>query len=379
MQAKLYEKLKSKREILKSLIEKDIDVSLKEEEISEKWNEYEPKRKDSFSVLVSDGSLNIRQYLGFYLMVFGGYGYFYDLRKKEKDSFFAGDITVSVAKRPEVAKSYLSMLMFLAEVKSIYKLYISKNADLILFDGTLTSRLITPFPRSEWFIKSEEVDDYINGVAREIFDSIDKEKIESYEDIYTLSDEVKEYIIQNLEKSKLRLDYIEAVQSKLAYYEFMYLIYKIFNIRDKDIIGVAKTSSGVDIFKASVADIKLFSKYIKTYGYSVAVNQNVQKLKSSFGNIPQDIANYLSDLNIFSIYSKYADKRFVNLIEIYQHSDRDSIDVEDILDKLYSISFDGYPFLLKKVDNEVRITHDDMDFIVQELGLGRAITGREFL
>ncbi|MCX7760749.1 MAG: DNA double-strand break repair nuclease NurA [Hydrogenothermaceae bacterium] len=379
MQVKLYEKLKNKKEILKNLLDKHIDFSLREEEILDKWTEYNPKRKDNFSVLVSDGSLNIRQYLGFYLMVFGGYGYFYDVVSREKDEFFTGDITISVAKKPEVAKSYLSLLMFLAEVKSIYRLYVLKKPDLIVFDGTLTSRLITPFPRSEWFIKSDEAEDYTNNIARDIFDSIDKRTVENYEDIYSLSGEVRELIIQSLDSSKQRLDYIEAIQSKLAYYEFMYLLYKIFNIKDSDVIGVAKTSSGVDIFKASVPDIKLFSKYIKTYGYSQVVVQDVQKLKSSFGNIPNDIANYLSDLNIFSTYSKYADRRFINLIEFYQHSERDSVNIEDTIDKLYSISFDGYPFLLKKVDNEVRITQEDMDFIIRELGLERAITGREVL
>jgi hypothetical protein len=39
----------------------------------------------------------------------------------------------------------------------------------------------------------------------------------------------------------------------------------------------------------------------------------------------------------------------------------------------------NYPFKLKKVDNEVRITSSDFEFIEKQLGLEFSITGREAL
>lgn len=378
MQIKLYEKLAGKKQYLRDLIQNDIELSLKERNVEEKWNGYTPKKVDNFSVVVSDGSFYIVQFLGFFLTVFGGYGYYYDLQDREKDEFFVGDVDLSVAKRPEYAKSYISFLMSLAEAKSIYKIALKKRPKLIMFDGTLTSRLITPFPKQSWFGKGEDLEEEMNMLVYEIFNEV-KEQLVNFDDIYALSKQAKDIMIDRLPVENRRFDYLEALTSKLAYYEFMYILSEIFKIKDSIIIGVAKTSSGTDIFDCSIPDIKIYSKHAHDLGYSESIIQDVQRLKSSFGNIPQDISNYLGDLSIFSVYSKYADKKVINLIEFYQHPENETVKIEDVLDMLYSLSSNGYPFLLKKVDNEVRITKEDIEFIVRELGLENAITGREGL
>lgn len=381
MRLKLYERLKNKKELLKSQIEKSlVDEDIKEQ-VRQLWVEYTPVYRQNFSAAVSDGSMRVQQYLGFYLIVFSGYGYFYNPGLKQNDEWDVADIIISVVKRPELAKSYGSMLMFLSEIKAVHKLAEEKKPDIVIFDGTITSRLITPFPRAEWFTKSLEFEEVSNAVSLEIINNM-KDKFVMFDNIFSISVEVEDMLIKVLVDKgyKPRQDIKEAVVAKLAYYEMMATLAEFFKNSNSTIVGLAKTSSGTDIFKESVADIKLFSKYTNTLGYSKEkVPQEVQKLKSSFGEILGDISLFLSELDIQAFYAKYSTPKVVNLIEFYQSPNRASVEVRDILDMLSSISVDGYPFLLKKVDNEVRITATDMEFIEKELGLERAITGRENL
>lgn len=381
MRLKLYEKLKHKKELLKTQIERPLADEEIKQKVKQLWTEYVPVQRDSFSAAVSDGSLRVQQYLGFYLLVFGGYGYFYNLAEKQNGEWDTGDIIISVVKRPELAKSYGSLLMFLSEIKAVYKLAEEKKPDVVIFDGTLTSRLITPFPRAEWFTKSPELEDITNTASLEIINQLG-DRFLKFDDILSLSVETESIVVDVITDIgyKPRQDIKEAVIAKLAYYEMMATLAEFFKNSGSIIVGLAKTSSGTDIFKESLPDIKLFSKYTDTLGYSAEkIPQDVQKLKSSFGEVLGDLSLFLSELDIQAFYAKYSTPRVVNLIEFYQNPNRSSVDVRDILDMLSSISVDGYPFLLKKVDNEVRITSTDMEFIEKELGLERAVTGRENL
>lgn len=384
MQAKLYQKLREKKEILKEFIDSSLDKTLSDKKIiTEKWNDYTPFQKNNFSVLVSDGSFMQRPYLGFYLMVFGGYGYFYDFTTKDKADFSVGDIIISVAKRDEFAKSYISLLMFLAEVKAMWRLAKEKKPDFIIFDGTITSRLITPFPRSEWFTKSDkQFEDLINSICLEIVDE-NKDKFLESEDIFSIQSEIRKIISEKLKGRNInRYDFIEAITAKLSYYEMMLIIKELLELKESVVMGLAKTSSGTDIFGESLPDIKLFSKYIDKLGFSIYFKQDISKLKSSFGEIISDISDFLSKLDIVSFYSKYSNIRYINLIEIYQNPERKTNTegfIKEVLDMLHSISIDGYPFFLKKVDNEVKITKKDFEFIIRELGLENEVTGRDIL
>lgn len=272
--------------------------------------------------------------------------------------------------------------MFLSEAKTLFYIAKNKKTDLIIFDGTLTSRLITPFPRSEWFIKSDNsMEDLINSICLEIIEENKQEFILS-EDVFSVSFQSQEIISKKIleEGLELRFDIVESIMAKLSYYEMMLVLTELFKLREPLIIGLAKTSSGTDIFKESLPDIKLFSEYSDKLGFSAdIIQQDISKLKSSFGEIVSEMADFLSELDIVSFYSKYSSPRHINLIEVYQNPDKKTVKREEILDMLASISIDGYPFFLKKTDNEVKITKADLDFIARELGLERMITGRENL
>jgi NurA-like 5'-3' nuclease len=374
---KLLEIVRSRRDEIRNYLEnKDDNVSA--QQVLEKWNSYVPQPK-SVHVCSSDGSFYSKQYLGFFLGVFGGYAESFNPNNLEKDEEFVGDIYISVIKHSENFKTLLTLFMFLSEIKSIYNLANRKNLDLIILDGTLTSKFIIPFPLPYWFTKE---DNDTSNVVSEIYPKV-KNNCLSYQSIYSLSKEIMEDILKLIPEE--RRDLIEVVVSQLTYYEYLITLYNLFKLGYKPtILGVAKTSTGTDILKSSVPDIKLFLTHCETLGYSQSIGQNLQSLKSEFGQLKDldpTLNNELYELNIKAFYGKYSDTKAINLIEYYENPDKPTIKETQILDYLAGTVAGGYnyPFILKRVDNQVRITASDFELIEKELGLKFFITGREAL
>lgn len=375
----LLEIVRERKEEIRSYLEsKDDNISV--DKVLENWTNYTPQHKDAH-VCSSDGSFYSKQYLGFFLGVFSGYAESFNPSNLEKDEAFVGDIYISVIKQSDNFKTLLTLFMFLSEIKAAYNLAKEKNPDVILLDGTLTSKFIIPFPLPYWFTKEIE-EEKIFDVVSQVYEKL-KEECLSYPSIYSLSKDISKLVLENLPEK--RRDLFEVVISQLAYYEHLITFYNLLNLDYKPIIlGIAKTSTGNDILKYSVPDIKLFLTYCKTLGYSESVQQNLQNLKSEFGklkDIDPQLNNNLYDLMIESFYGKYSDVRAINLIEYYQNPDKPTIKKEEILDYLANTTAAGYnyPFILKRVDNQVRITASDFEIIERELGFWNFTTGREAL
>ncbi len=367
----------------------NLNEEITEKEVNEKWNPYIPAEEFKFAV-ASDGSLNKRHYLGFYLYSIAGYSYG-QKQNKEDVEMVVGDINLSVIKKTEFAESYFKLLMFLAETKALLKLAIKEKPEILMIDGTLSSRFILPPPKTNWFI-NEEFKGELANLSGEMIKDIE-ENIFNY-DIVSFSQPIKNLTVKKLvdkfgEEKGLRRDMLEAVLSKLAYFEYFILLHYLFYKLDWNplIIGIAKTSHDTEIFNKSIPDIKLFQQYAKDLGYSeerYVDIENKSKIREwefseVFELIEREKAEELKDVQIKYFYSKYDRGQLVSLIEVYENPERKTISPAKINDYLKYFSVGGYPFLLKKVDNEVRITHKDMDLIENLLDLKNEVRGREGL
>ena len=362
-----------------------LNDEITEKEVRSKWFPYIPKPVYKLAV-AEDGSFNKKHYLGFYLYSVSGYavGFYKDGSFVEE---VTGDINLSVMKRADLIDDYLRMLMFLTEFKALFRLAEKEKPEILIIDGTLSSRFITFFPKTDWFL-NEEFEGKVANIAGEFIDDI-KENLLS-DDITAFSKEIKEKVIERLieilgDKGRRR-DVIEATLSKLAYFEYLLLLHKLFYGLDWNpvVIGIAKTSHMTDIFNKSLPDIRVFHQYIKETGYSVSIYVDLEQKKWEFSDVfeymEKNIANELKDVSIKYFYGKYDKGRTISLIEVYENPELTSeIDPEHILDFLKYYSVTGYPFLLKKADNEVRITRRDMDMIEHLLDLKRELHGREGL
>ncbi len=380
MRPELFEKtFKLKNEIKNLAI--NLNEEITEKEVKSKWFSYKPEKKYRFSI-AEDGSFNKKHYLGFYLYSVAGYavGYREDGTVVEE---IAGDIGITVIKKTDVLDSYLKMLMFLLELKSLIRLAEREKPEVLILDGTLSSRFITFFPKSEWFT-SEEFEGKIANLAAEYIKILKKGLLKH--DITAFSETLKlsleEKLLSMFGKKGSRRDVFEAALSKIAYFEYLLLLHKLFYGLKWNplIIGVAKTSHNTEIFNRSIPDIRLLYNYVDSTGYSVSMYVNLEEKKWEFSELlERKIESELKDIQIKYFYGKYDRGRHISLIEVYENPDRETPDLEEILDILSYYSVNGYPFLLKKADNEVRITNKDMEVIENLLDLKREIHGRENL
>jgi len=385
MRLEILEKAKLLRERFYN-IARDFDKEITKREVNSKWHRYVPKQK-KVTVCAEDGSVNVRNYLGFNLYVVSGYAVYME-EKNDGNMLYkesvSGEINLSVIKKHKYLDAYLRTLMFLVELKSLLKLAKETKPDVVILDGTLSSKYITIFPKSDWFTE-EEFEGKLAETSIEVFSYI-KDILYKY-DIVAFSEEIKDIVVRELEKRNINSKsaaILEATLSKLAYFEYLLLLYELFYKLDWKplVIGLAKTSNLTKIFQKSVPDIRIFYKFADGLGYSTReyiTTENIKwELSQIFEEEEKDIEIALRDVQISYFYAKYQSERAISLIEVYENPDLE-INVEEILDILNYISVGGYPFVLKRADKEVRITNRDMDLIENILGLQNEVSGREGL
>ncbi len=361
-----------------------IDEEAVRQEVLKNWNTYIPKKKYKFTI-AEDGSFNKKRYLGFYLYSVAGFavGFTEDENTVEE---FAGDIGVTVIKKTEVVDGYLKMLMFLLELKALLRLAKKTKPEVLLIDGTLSSRFITFFPKTDWFT-SEEFEGKIANLASEYIPILKENLLK--EDIVAFSPSIKisveEKLLNILGKRYVRRDTLEATLSKIAYFEYLLLLHELFYGLEWNplVLGIAKTSHNTEIFNKSLPDLKLFYDFVEEMGYSVYRYVNLEEKKWEFSEIFEYLEKSVtSDLKFTQLkyfYAKYGNGKHISLIEVYENPERKTPSFEEILDTLSFYAVDGYPFLLKKADREVRITGKDLSFLESILDLKRELSGREVL
>ncbi len=376
-----------KEEILtiRNRLEKDIDFN----EVNKRWYPYQPSPK-YVPAVAEDGSFNKKYYLGFHLYAVSGFANLY-IEENGKGKFideFIGDINISVIKSSNFTDTYFRNLMFLAEIKALINLAEKEKPDLLILDGTLSGRYITILPKSNWFI-SEEFEGELIDTALSFVDTL-KKNLNNREPLSFNKDfhrEVKDRLISKFGRLKGdRKDILEAVLSKIAFFEYILLLHKLFKGLDWNplVIGIAKTSSLTEIFNSSIPDIKIFSSYIQYSGYSIKRQINLEEKKWKFSErfeiLEKEIGIELKDIIIDYFYGKLKDGKDILLIELYENPEfTENYSPEYILDVLSYYAVGNYPFLLTRADKEARITKKDIELIEDILGLKYELTGREAL
>ncbi|WP_293444726.1 DNA double-strand break repair nuclease NurA [Persephonella sp.] len=362
-----------------------LNEEINRDDVLSKWKNYTPNPTYSY-LAAEDGSYNKKHYLGFYLYSVSGYAVGF-----RKDGTFSeevtGDINLSVIKKTDTVDQFLRMLMFLCELKALLRLSSKEKPEFLVIDGTLSSRFITIFPKTDWF-SGEEFEGKIASIAGEFIPLLKENLFD--EDITAFSQKVKRKVTERLKaefgEKGLRRDVIEATLSKLAYFEYLLLLHTLFYGLDWNpvVIGIAKTSHSTQIFNKSIPDLRIFHHTIKETGYSYPlIYLDLEEIKWEFSQVfeylEESIAYQLKEISIKYFYGKYDKGRTISLIELYENPEHTGLKPEQILDVLSYFSVGGYPFPLKKADSEVRITHKDMEFIESLLGLQKELHGREGL
>jgi NurA-like 5'-3' nuclease len=164
--------------------------------------------------------------------------------------------------------------------------------------------------------------------------------------------------------------------------EQLYCIYYILKEFKEKIICISKTSSTKSLFNESIPDSAVIEYTCNKSGFTHPREQSSNRIVREFGEEKRTI-NYpiknieLSETTFTTTFTKLEDKSNVLKIELPRKISENEL--TNILNDLESISVEGYPHILKKAHDEVKIKSKDMKRMAKKIGLYDIKTGRDML
>ena len=264
----------------------------------------------------------------------------------------------------------LNKQMNIMELKCILDGINNYAVDYVLLDGDLHSSL--------------------NHIAMGVRTSIcNEENIETLQyDIITQFKQ-KNFSLPTVMDIQKRLNDTSKISryDSLMYYlmiEQLCIIYHILKEHSEKIISVSKTSRSHNICNENISDRALFERFCSNSGYSVDYKNTDNRFRI---HTPFDVK-----YNKYPVYDKYLSNlvftnRFTKLNDIaspikiqlaYDASESEFIEVLNILNSI-SLSSTGYPVMLKKVHDDVKISNKNMNNILRNMGLNNLKQERNVL
>jgi len=309
-----------------------------------------------------DGSFNRIDYIDLCLYLVGSVSYTNKAGEKLEDSISFWEPGIVIPYR--YVDYRLKLYMINMELKTALWNLENRDIDYYLFDGSLYSLIIqthTYGGRINGEIREDYKDilEYYRDYKREIRENI-------YEDIRNNSLTPVTTTVKNAGDEKLRIT--------LEQVEYIVLLGEIFNKYREKFLGISKTSkmsiyfkkynnNGTSIFK-TIPDIGIFSS-IEGTGYSKPINL-ADKNEIDY-NIYYSL-HYLKrfDLHIPELYYQFA--RLDNRAGVLNITSFKRLD-EKFFINLRDISVGGYPYILRRSHEDVKISDKDMEFCAKLLKL----------
>jgi len=268
--------------------------------------------------------------------------------------------------------SILSKQMGVLELKSILNsLYSMSDVDYLLLDGDIHSILNHIARGVNTVMRNEQsIVDLTNEIVGENIDSYSAD-VPSIDDI--ISDTSH---INNFSKSELVMYYLMI--------EELSILYNILKDYSDKIICISKTSRTHYLYDRGVSDLALIDNYCKFSGFSdeqrVVDNRfRFHRFNEIFYGRYPVYDSFFRELTFTNRFVKLSDRASVLKVQLVGDVSRsDFIRVLDVLSDA-SLTSTGYPVLLKKVHDDVKITGRDMDNIMRNLRLDYYKNERDML
>lgn len=380
----LYLKTIEKKDIINEFFEniaEQIDVAKVEKEYVTKNFDKNIQDKN-FSAI--DGSFNKTKYMA---------GYIYAITSQTivsksgenvfKESTSADINTISTIYNNRI-DSLLSLQMNIFELKSTIDT-LRKHPDInyMLMDGSIRGSLMSYRPLQYYNIP-QKITRLFPGYYKEIEDEISKEKMS----IEITTEKIKGKISQECEKL-IEIENIDYVYKDNEMNILMYLesieqllcIYYLLNEFKEKIVCISKTSSTKSLFNEFIPDSAVIEYTCNESGFThprlQESNNLIREINGNKVTIDYPVRNRELSDNVFTTsFVKLEDKSNVLKIELPRRTDEEKF--VKLLTDLESISVDGYPHILKKAHDEVKIESKFMNRIQRNLGIYDK-TGRDML
>lgn len=378
----LYQKSIEKKEEISEFFDNIIeDINLeKVDEIYNKTDFTKTRQDKNFAAI--DGSFNTKKFMPAYLYTITSQTI---ISKKNTDALKeseAGEIsTISTIHNRKIDK-ILSTYMNILELKStIDTLKKHPDIDYMLLDGSVSGTLLNYHEIELNTILDKALKSFaINDIQHEL-----------EEDNITLeitTERIKAYVLSECKKiiDENNLDYdfndieMDILLSLAGFEQLFCLSYLLKNYKEK-VICVSKTSTTKALFNERIPDAAVLEYACDKSGYTNPQEFASMRPVRYVGNVKRQVDfpvenTALSDTPYKVFFTKLEDSSNVLKIEIpYRINDEK---IEEILNDLESISVQGYPHILKKAHDEVKIKSKHLERIARNMGLYDK-TGRDML
>ncbi|MFQ5800429.1 MAG: DNA double-strand break repair nuclease NurA [Candidatus Hydrothermarchaeales archaeon] len=334
-----YEVLAKKKPEIKKRIDKLLDTAILKR-YGKEWREVDVKPSEA-RVGGEDGSINHRRYKNLVVYAVNAAALVYDTKIKKKAH---ADVGILYPYYQIEERLHLYRAIF--ELKA--SLEVMDDVELFLMDGSLLSDLKV--------LRTLEVG--LSKAAKEEVLSLLPE-IEKAEGVKIASIE--------LSKELGKEDFKEKV-GFLEYVEYLSCLEKLISRGIDKIAGISKLSTR-SIFGNGIPDLAIFEEVTSKAGFSKPKQDFVSKKFPVYDEFFRSLIFTITNIRL-------EDRKDVFMLEVPREVDED--EVVSVMEKIRSVSVDGYPYLLQKAHKDVVIKNSDMEKIVSGLGIVEK-TGREML
>lgn len=350
----LYERALEKRKNINEKLEDDIrNIKIDPDDFWIEW----PINEDNsdFTIAGEDGSFNQKEFMGFVVYALDAECLIYNGEDLEKVQSFDIDIINPYRYIRDRLRNYMSIF----EVKNSLNALEEFDVDLFLFDGSIMGNIIRPFPL-EYALPSQIKEELKTEFLPVLEKALKNKKVE---------------ITSSHLFNSIREDFGGYETESMIYLENLENLVSISMLLNqiRDIVAISKTSTSTDYFRSNIPDIAIFERFKKKQGYSKPRYTEISKIvKRDFPILD----SFFRGLDFTIFYVRLDDFKNVLKFEIpYRLSEPK---IGDILEKIKSVSTEGYPYLLKKAHNDVIIRNRDMEMLTKIVGFMER-SGREML
>ncbi len=378
----LYQKSIEKKEEITDFFDNIIeDINL--EKVDEKYNKITlTKTRQDKNFAAIDGSFNKKKFMPAYLYTITSQTI---ISKKNTDALKeseAGDIstlsTIHDRKIDKILSTYMNILELKSTIDTLKK---HPDLDYMLLDGSISGTLLN--------YHEIEINDIITQTLKSYAINYIHHELEKDNIILEITTErVKGILLSECKKivEENNLDYdfndieMDIILSLAGFEQLFCLSYLLKNYKEK-IICISKTSTTKSLFNERIPDAAVLEYACDNAGFTNPQEYASMRPVRYLGNVKRQVDfpvenTSLSNTPYKVFFTKLEDSSNVLKIEIPYLINNDKI--VEILDDLQSISVQGYPHILKKAHDEVKIKSKHLERIARNMGLYDK-TGRDML
>ncbi|RAP51764.1 MAG: hypothetical protein BZ137_09710, partial [Methanosphaera sp. rholeuAM130] len=243
---------------------------------------------------------------------------------------------------------------------------------------------------------NSHIKNVLMAIIKELENKLDHGQFNVELDYYANIGYIKKQVIEKVEESNDEElkdfsfdDYEQEIQNYYTALELLACITHLINNYSEKIICISKTSRTNRLFNEKIPDSAVLEYATSEAGYTTPTITDNKKLvrpldENRFTSMEYPLYNdKILNYHYITLFTRLENKKQVIKVEIPLKDDKNTKtiekNIENILEDLYSCSINGYPYILKKVHDNVVITNKFMDRMELVYELKNKPKGREVL